>query len=124
MARPGNPIGGIIVKGGKNPGGNLLVVTSTDNGEFELNGLEVGNYQFTLTAPDEPQDKGVGTQSAATAAAAHHPHRMHAQVAGPIQEDVKMTQQEKVSAKKGLKRNEAAERLSRQSHRRHRCKRR
>lgn len=25
MARPGNPIGGIIVKGGKNPGGNMLL---------------------------------------------------------------------------------------------------
>ncbi|WP_109698137.1 carboxypeptidase regulatory-like domain-containing protein [Chitinophaga deserti] len=55
MAKPGNPIGGIIVKGGKNPGGNLLVVTSNDNGRIELKGLEAGDYLFTITAPDSPQ---------------------------------------------------------------------
>lgn len=54
LAKPGNPIGGIIVKGGKNPGGNMMVITSNDKGEFELNGLETGNYQFTLTTPETP----------------------------------------------------------------------
>lgn len=71
LASPGNPIGGIIVKGGKNPGGNMMVVTSNNNGEFELNGLEVGNYQFTLTIPDEPQEKNrIGTTSASSGSGA------------------------------------------------------
>jgi hypothetical protein len=35
---PGNPIGGIIVKGGKNPGGNMFTQTETDpaTGTFTL----------------------------------------------------------------------------------------
>jgi hypothetical protein len=38
---PGNPIGGIIVKGGKNPGGQMLVQTVTDDatGSYTLSGL-------------------------------------------------------------------------------------
>ncbi|MCP9750541.1 hypothetical protein [Ferruginibacter sp. HRS2-29] len=59
QALPGNPIGGIIVKGGKNPGGNMMVIISNDKGEFELNGLETGNYQFTLTTPETPQGKSI-----------------------------------------------------------------
>jgi len=46
----GGPIGGIIVKGGKNPGGNLNVVTS-DNGEVEFNNPTTGNYKFVITLP-------------------------------------------------------------------------
>lgn len=48
MMRPGNPIGGIIVKGGKNPGGNLRTVQTNDDGEFEFNKLEAGNYIFLI----------------------------------------------------------------------------
>ncbi|MFT3678000.1 MAG: hypothetical protein QM781_19065 [Chitinophagaceae bacterium] len=59
MAKPGSPIGGIVVKGGKNPGGNMLVVSSNESGEFELNGLEAGEYQFVLSAPDAPQGKSI-----------------------------------------------------------------
>lgn len=59
MAKPGNPIGGIIVKGGKNPGGNMLVVSSNEKGEFELNGLETGEYQFVLSAPEASQGKSI-----------------------------------------------------------------
>ena len=37
LFRPGTPIGGIVVKGGKNPGGGVLKVMKTDeNGEVEL----------------------------------------------------------------------------------------
>lgn len=37
---PGNPIGGIIVKGGKNPGGNYFAQTETDaSGTYTLSGL-------------------------------------------------------------------------------------
>ena len=43
-ARPGNPIGGIIVKGGKNPGGSFFTTTTDNNGRFEVNGLKEGNY--------------------------------------------------------------------------------
>lgn len=51
IASPGNPIGGIIVKGGKNPGGSMLAITTTKNGELILNDLKAGNYRFTVTAP-------------------------------------------------------------------------
>lgn len=45
---PGTPIGGIIVKGGKNPGGQMLVqtITATD-GTYTLTGLPIN------TLPDE-----------------------------------------------------------------------
>lgn len=45
--RPGNPIPGIIVKGGKNPGGNLRTTFTNEYGEFEFTGLEAGSYSFT-----------------------------------------------------------------------------
>lgn len=49
---PGNPIGGIIVKGGKNPGGQMFVQTTTDtNGVYVLTGLPengIGESYFIL----------------------------------------------------------------------------
>lgn len=54
-ARPGSPIGGIIVKGGKNPGGSMMVLTTNNEGELVLNGLQPGNYRFTVTAPANGQ---------------------------------------------------------------------
>ena len=49
---PGQPIGGIVVKGGKNPGGNMFAQTTTDaNGTYTLSGLpnNTGNdYYFIL----------------------------------------------------------------------------
>jgi len=48
MARPGNPIGGISIKGGKNPGGNIGSRTTNENGEFEFTDLEAGSYTFTV----------------------------------------------------------------------------
>ncbi len=44
----GGPIGGIIVKGGKNPGGQMRTLTTDENGEFEFTGLEAGSYTFTV----------------------------------------------------------------------------
>ncbi len=46
--RPGNPIGGLTIKGGKNPGGNLLSRQTNENGEFEFTDLEPGDYTFTV----------------------------------------------------------------------------
>ena len=43
----GSPIGGIIVKGGKNPGGSLITLITNENGEIELNNLSPGAYKFT-----------------------------------------------------------------------------
>lgn len=51
VASPGNPIGGIIVKGGKNPGGSMITITTNNNGEINLNGLTAGKYRFIVTAP-------------------------------------------------------------------------
>lgn len=59
MAKPGNPIGGIIVKGGKNPGGSFITIVTNEKGEFELNNLSAGAYKFTITAPQDPQDKSI-----------------------------------------------------------------
>ena len=42
--RPGGPIGGIIVKGGKNPGGNMRTTSTNQFGEFEFTDWEEGNY--------------------------------------------------------------------------------
>ncbi|RTL57367.1 MAG: hypothetical protein EKK37_15080 [Sphingobacteriales bacterium] len=44
---PGNPIGGLNIKGGKNPGGNLRTTQTNEYGEFEFTSLEPGNYTFT-----------------------------------------------------------------------------
>ncbi|MCJ0743459.1 hypothetical protein [Pedobacter montanisoli] len=59
MARPGQTIKGVIVKGGKNPGGNMMTISSDGNGEFELDGLEKGFYKFTLEVPDNLQGKSI-----------------------------------------------------------------
>ncbi|MBN8687287.1 MAG: hypothetical protein J0M10_09720 [Chitinophagales bacterium] len=48
MARPGNPIGGISVKGGKNPGGNIGSRTTNEQGEFEFTALDAGSYTITV----------------------------------------------------------------------------
>ena len=49
MRRPGEPIPGIDVKGGKNPGGqSLQTTTSNANGEFEFTNLEAGDYTFII----------------------------------------------------------------------------
>jgi hypothetical protein len=46
--RPGSPIPGVIVKGGKNPGGNLRTIQTDPHGQFELKNLEAGDYIFTI----------------------------------------------------------------------------
>jgi hypothetical protein len=47
-AAPGNPIGGIIVKGGKNPGGSFLTLETNENGLLELRDLTPGTYTFKV----------------------------------------------------------------------------
>ncbi|SEW18702.1 hypothetical protein [Chitinophaga arvensicola] len=55
----GTPIGGIVVKGGKNPGGNMITAITNDKGQLELNNLEAGDYVFTITAPEQPAGKSI-----------------------------------------------------------------
>lgn len=43
----GSPIGGIVVKGGKNPGGNMRTTQTNEHGEFEFTDWEKGNYLIT-----------------------------------------------------------------------------
>jgi hypothetical protein len=47
MLQPGNPIGGLNIKGGKNPGGNQRTVNTNEFGEFEFTGWQDGNYTIT-----------------------------------------------------------------------------
>ncbi|MBS3992559.1 MAG: carboxypeptidase regulatory-like domain-containing protein [Bacteroidetes bacterium] len=47
-ARPGNPIGGLSIKGGKNPGGQLVSKQTNEQGDFEFLNLEPGDYKFIL----------------------------------------------------------------------------
>ncbi len=49
---PGNPIGGIVVKGGKNPGAQLFAQTTTDaNGQYSFNNLPDGSYFIVVDIP-------------------------------------------------------------------------
>ncbi len=47
LAKPGNPIGGLTIKGGRNPGGNIQQKRTNNLGEFEFTNLEPGNYRIT-----------------------------------------------------------------------------
>jgi hypothetical protein len=58
FALPGNPIGGIIVKGGKNPGGNAIHLTTNENGEVIFTAKEAGEYKLQFTAP-ETSDRSI-----------------------------------------------------------------
>ncbi len=47
LASPGGPIGGIIVKGGKNPGGQMRVLATTNaDGSFTIEFTEGGEYKL------------------------------------------------------------------------------
>ena len=61
-ARPGNPIGGIIVKGGKKPGGNAINLISDENGKVQFEVQEAGDYLFQLTTPDQPAGKSISSK--------------------------------------------------------------
>ncbi len=46
---PGQPIGGIVIKGGKNPGGNMVVQTTTSaNGTYTLSGLPTNSDSYFI----------------------------------------------------------------------------
>ena len=47
----GEPLPGLTIKGGKNPGGTWMTVTTNEKGEAELKGLEKGDYTFTVEQP-------------------------------------------------------------------------
>ena len=66
LAVPGTPIGGIIVKGGKNPGGQMRSLTTTDaNGTFHIRFSEGGEYKLEFDRPSDTQSlvrEGVARQ--------------------------------------------------------------
>lgn len=53
LAAPGSPIGGIVVKGGKNPGGSFTNLTVSENGTLQFEVLEAGSYQFIIQTPGD-----------------------------------------------------------------------
>lgn len=63
MMTPGTPIGGIVVKGGKNPGGNAINVVTDEKGTITFTVQEAGEYKLQMTAPETSQksisEKGV-----------------------------------------------------------------
>jgi hypothetical protein len=59
VASPGQPIGGIVVKGGKNPGGSTLTITTNGDGTFQLIGIKAGDYRFVITTPTQSPAKGI-----------------------------------------------------------------
>ena len=52
VTKPGTPIGGIIVKGGKNPGGQMKNFVVDDQGNIRFEVLEAGNYKFIIQTPE------------------------------------------------------------------------
>ena len=52
VTNPGTPIGGIIVKGGKNPGGQMKNFVVDDQGNIRFEVLEAGNYKFIIQTPE------------------------------------------------------------------------
>ena len=63
VAAPGTPIGGIVVKGGKNPGGQMLVLATTDSkGRFDIALPEEGEYriEFGMGAKTRLRETPIG----------------------------------------------------------------
>ena len=63
VAGPGQPIGGIIVKGGKNPGGQMLVLATTDSkGQFDIAFPAEGEYriEFGMKAKTTLREAPIG----------------------------------------------------------------
>lgn len=54
--RPGNPIGGISIKGGKNPGGQMRTTQTNEFGEFEFTDWEPGSYKITSSTTYQVSD--------------------------------------------------------------------
>ena len=63
LAAAGTPIGGVIVKGGKNPGGQMHVLATTDAaGRFKVTFTEGGDYTLEFVArASEGSDARIGT---------------------------------------------------------------
>ncbi|WP_343530803.1 hypothetical protein [Pedobacter sp.] len=62
MAKPGNPIGGIIVKGGKNPGGNYIILPTDGNGKVDFEVLEQGNYKLIVEEAMPQTNKSISSK--------------------------------------------------------------
>lgn len=48
MAKPGGPLKGIDVKGGKYASGSMIDLTVNENGEIQFEVLEAGDYKFII----------------------------------------------------------------------------
>ncbi|WP_316824350.1 hypothetical protein [Pedobacter miscanthi] len=63
----GSPIGGIVIKGGKNPGSNSITLMTNENGEIEFNNIPAGKYKFTAMGASEDEKDNALYQSAYSA---------------------------------------------------------
>lgn len=61
LAKPGNPIGGVIVKGGKNPGPREMLAVTNENGEIVFSVTEIGEYTLKLMVP-EASEKSISSK--------------------------------------------------------------
>lgn len=88
FAMPGTPIGGIIVKGGKNPGGSFRTTQTNQHGEFEFTNLEKGSYiisaainyyindeMLVTVASEENDNEGINPSTNKSAAQDHNSSR-------------------------------------------------
>jgi hypothetical protein len=101
--RPGNPIGGLTIKGGKNPGGNSRTVQTNENGEFEFPGLEAGDYTFTIEQRLILEDETFVTVGGDAAENIVTSESNLKDVASPKKGDVKITASQKSQALRTIK---------------------
>jgi hypothetical protein len=69
MAKPGQPIGGIVVKGGKNPGGNYFNLPVDGNGKVDFEVSEQGNYKLVVEKAMPQTGKSISSKGVKRSAA-------------------------------------------------------
>ncbi|MEP7371878.1 MAG: carboxypeptidase regulatory-like domain-containing protein [Chitinophagaceae bacterium] len=99
---PGEPIPGIDVKLGKNPGGqSLQTTTSNANGEFEFTNLKAGDYTFTIVQKILIDDETAVTMESNNARVQDHNSSRSNKTASIISDDQDNEDEDNNAARKG-----------------------